>query len=420
MSNVTNGWCPALRGDATTWNKKDGRLILPVSNASGLSNDRLCSFCRLQGWDKGHVVIIAVLGRRDSPTDALEDYSKLLGSAFKERGSDFALMRVRWEERGWRKALSDLWRNSAEWKGNWALAQYTALTWSFRGFPFIFLPVLCVLRVRGVRTAVVFHDCEPYEGKRLRDRVRRVCQRVVMRCAYTFSNTSVLTVPLEQVTWLPTRASTANFIPVGANLPAITTSGQTDHSRKGLKTVVAFSTSAASDEQILDLALAVKRAAAELGELQLLMLGRTMAGAEATIREALKDSPVQVLSHGLLPADEISRSLARADALLFTRGPLSTNRGSAIAAIACGLPVVAYGQPEPSSPLAEAGVLFVPYGDRERLSRALVDVLTDSQLWAELRQRNLRAYERYFSWPSIAGRYLDLFGSFRPPAAQIP
>jgi glycosyltransferase involved in cell wall biosynthesis len=243
---------------------------------------------------------------------------------------------------------------------------------------------------------------------------------MVMRCAYTLSKASVLTVPLEQVSWLPSRPTTAAFIPVGANLPALTTYGSTERTGYGRKTVVAFSTSAASNEQIRDLALAVKQAAEELGELQFLMLGRTMAGVEATIRGVLKDSPVQVLSHGLLPAEEISRSLARADVLLFTRGSLSTNRGSAIAAIACGLPVVAYGKPEPSSPLSEAGVLFVPYGDRERLARKLVEVLTNGQLWADLRRRNLHAYERYFSWPSIAGRYLDLLGSFPPPAAQIP
>ena len=365
-------------------------------------------------------MIIALLGARDYPADALEDYCRLLGGAFKESGCDFELLRVAWAERGWPRALRELWRSCAGWKGDWVLVQYTALAWSRRGFPPRFLLVLGVLKLRRVRTAVIFHDPQPYGGKRLVDRVRRVSQRIVMRCAYGLSNASVLTVPLEQVTWLPARASMANFIPVGANLPAITTPGQTDHPRNGLKTIVAFSTSAASDEQIRDLALAVKQAAADLGDLRFLMLGRTMAGVEATIREVLKDSPVQVLSHGLLPAEEISRSLARADVLLFTRGPLSTNRGSAIAAIACGLPVVAYGQPEPSSPLAEAGVLFVPYGDREQLSRRLVEVLTDSHLWAELRQRNLRAYERYFSWPSLAGRYLDLFGSFRPPAAQIP
>ncbi len=365
-------------------------------------------------------MIIALLGARDYPTDALEDYCRLLGGDFKESGSDFALLRVEWAEKGWPTALRGLWRSSAGWVGDWVLVQYTALAWSRRGFPTLFLLVLGVLRLRRVRTAVVFHDPLPYGGKRLVDRVRRVSQRIVMRCAYGLSNASVLTVPLEQVTWLPARASMANFIPVGANLPAITTPGQTDHSRKGLKTIVAFSTSAGSDEQILDLALAVKRAAAELGELQFLMLGRTMAGVEAAIREVLKNSHVQVLSYGLLPADEISRSLARADVLLFTRGPLSTNRGSAIAAIACGLPVVAYGQPEPSSPLSEAGVLFVPYGDREQLARKLVEVLTNGQLWADLHRRNLHAYARYFSWPSIAARYLDLFGSLHRPAAQIP
>src|SRR5271166_1079011 len=118
-------------------------------------------------------MIVAVLGRRDFPTDAVEDYCRLLGGAFKERGADFALMRVAWEEKGWLAALTDLWRRCVHWKGDWALAQYTALMWSRRGFSFRFLLVLGLLRMRAVRTAVVFHDPQPYAGKRLRDKARR-------------------------------------------------------------------------------------------------------------------------------------------------------------------------------------------------------------------------------------------------------
>ena len=44
---------------------------------------------------------IALLGRRDQPTDAVEDYCRLLGGAFKERGVDFTLQRVAWNEIGW-------------------------------------------------------------------------------------------------------------------------------------------------------------------------------------------------------------------------------------------------------------------------------------------------------------------------------
>ena len=38
--------------------------------------------------------LIALLGRRDYPTDALEDYCTYLGKALKERGVDLQLVRV--------------------------------------------------------------------------------------------------------------------------------------------------------------------------------------------------------------------------------------------------------------------------------------------------------------------------------------
>ena len=122
------------------------------------------------------VLIIALLGRPDSPTDALEDYCRLLGGAFNKRAIEFVVVRVPWEKTGWTPALMDLWRRSANWKGDWALVQYTALMWSRRGFPLLFLLVLCALRIRGVRTAVVLHDPQPYAGRRIVDRIRRVTQ----------------------------------------------------------------------------------------------------------------------------------------------------------------------------------------------------------------------------------------------------
>ena len=80
-------------------------------------------------------------------------------------GSDFLIERVAWDERGWQRALTDLWRRSADWKGDWALVQYTALMWSRRGIPMLFLLVLGVLKIRGVHTAVVFHDPQPFDGQ---------------------------------------------------------------------------------------------------------------------------------------------------------------------------------------------------------------------------------------------------------------
>jgi len=102
--------------------------------------------------------------------------------------------------------------------------------------------------------------------------------------------------------------------------------------------------------------------------------------------------------------------LSGCDLSLFVRGRITTQRGSAIASIACGLPLVGYADGCLTGPLAEAGVVGVPPGDRQALAEAVVKVLTNDGLWLELHQRSQRAYQKYFSWEAIAGHFVELFG----------
>src|SRR5487761_2159038 len=100
---------------------------------------------------------VALLGRKDEPTDGVEDYCTFLGRALADCGVELRAVRVPWLKQGWLGALRGLRRDAAAWRGQWVLLQYTALSWSRRGFPFGALAVLGVLRRRGVRCAVVFH-----------------------------------------------------------------------------------------------------------------------------------------------------------------------------------------------------------------------------------------------------------------------
>jgi glycosyltransferase involved in cell wall biosynthesis len=111
-----------------------------------------------------------------------------------------------------------------------------------------------------------------------------------------------------------------------------------------------------------------------------------------------------------LRGPDIKRILTSADVLLFVRGHLSSRRSSAIAAIACGLPIVGYAGEETGFPITEAGVSLVPEGDREALADALWRVLTDPELWENLHQRNLAAQRDYFAWDRVADRFLEILG----------
>jgi glycosyltransferase involved in cell wall biosynthesis len=107
--------------------------------------------------------------------------------------------------------------------------------------------------------------------------------------------------------------------------------------------------------------------------LRLVVLGRGSKEAENYLKDALRNVGVELSVLGLLPAEEVANILADADLMLFVRGPLSGRRGSAVAGIASGLPIVGYSGSETTFPLTEAGLELVPEGDHEALACALVE-----------------------------------------------
>jgi len=90
------------------------------------------------------------------------------------------------------------------------------------------------------------------------------------------------------------------------------------------------------------------------------------------------------------------------------RGAISSRRGSALAGIACGVPVIAYTGSETAPPITEAGVVLVSPLVPDELLNALTRVLSDPELRTALRLENLAVYAEHFSWPAIATRFAAL------------
>jgi glycosyltransferase involved in cell wall biosynthesis len=157
-------------------------------------------------------------------------------------------------------------------------------------------------------------------------------------------------------------------------------------------------------KQIADAALF---ATERVGPLRILVLGRNSEIAQTQLHESLGTAPVQATVHGLLPAHEIVRLLASCDVMLFVRGPISTRRGSAIAGIACGLPVVARQGWETAPPITEAGVVLVEPDETNNFGPALVRVLADRPFRMLLAERSREAYLKYFSWEDIASQFAE-------------
>src|SRR5215510_6608826 len=111
--------------------------------------------------------MVALLGRPDEPTDAVEEYCRYLGSGLRGLGIALEIARVPWASMGWAVALREVRQRAESWRGTWVLVQYTALAWSTHGFPHKCLRIVEALRDAGVRVCVVYHDVEPYGGKRV-------------------------------------------------------------------------------------------------------------------------------------------------------------------------------------------------------------------------------------------------------------
>jgi glycosyltransferase involved in cell wall biosynthesis len=356
--------------------------------------------------------IIALLGRRDEPTDAVEEYCRYLAEALLGHGYDLKMERVAWEESGWSAALRRLRRHAKTWNGAWVLVQYTALAWSARGFPLRFLRVLKTLNAAGVRVGVVYHDVEPYEGTRMIDRLRRRAQLRAMREALDVSEAAIFTVPMEKLSWIKSRRGTPFFIPVGANLPASRqeTSPRQHNSTDDKLTIAVFGVTGGSTgkKEIVNIAEAVRFAASRVKNLRLIVLGRHAKDAEAELRKLLEETAVELHVFGILPSEDVAQKLSLSDVLLFVRAPISSRRGSAIAGIACGLPVVAFEGPETAPPITEAGLALYSPQRKGDLGDALVRVLEDEHYRTTLAQRSWRAQAQYFSWRAIAARYAEL------------
>ncbi len=352
--------------------------------------------------------VITLLGRKDEPTDAVEEYCRYLGVALQAHDIRMQTRRVPWEIHGWRQALHALQLQAADWRETWVIVQYTALAWSARGFPFRFLRVLRQLKAAGARVGIVFHDVEPFSSPRLIDQLRRHAQVHVMRTAMELSDLAILTVVPEKLTWLRAIPSKAAFIPVGSNLPFPET--PVTRAAPEIPTIGVFSITGGHHGAVetQTIAQTVRHASQHLGPLRLSVFGRHAELREAALRLELKDLPVQLSVEGVLDPDQVVSRLAACDVLLFVRKGISTRRSSAIAGIAAGVPMVAYKDAETAPPITDAGLILVNASQPESLGNSIVRVLSDPILHEELAAHSRDAYQKHFAWPAIANKVSEL------------
>jgi glycosyltransferase involved in cell wall biosynthesis len=353
---------------------------------------------------------IALLGRCDKPTDAVEDYCRYLSDALSVHGIELRLERVEWTAAGWPAALRALRQRAGSWQGQWVLAQYTALAWSAHGFPRPFAQVLRALRRAGAGVGVVFHDVEPYSGGRVVDKLRRRAQVRTMRKAVELADAAIFTVPPEKISWRPQQLSKVSFIPVGANLPLpsqLEPRSAAETTKALTVAVFGITGGATGERETREIVGAARHAAQRVGGFRLAIFGRHAEEREATLREGLRNVPVEVSVAGVLDGREVVEKLRASDVLLFVRGGISTRRSSAIAGIGCGLPVIARVGTETAAPITEAGVAFYSEAEENDLGTVLARMLEGADYRTRLAEKSRRAYNEHFSWSAIAKKYAE-------------
>jgi len=359
---------------------------------------------------------IALLGRRDTCADGIADYCEYLGQNLAKRGIELRPVRVGWIKGGWVRAARDLWRQSKEWRNTWVIPQYTALAWSNRGFPVGALTCVAILRVRGVRCAMLFHEPWGVSGPRAIDKIRCGFQDWTIRTLHRLAEKSVFTIPLDTVPWLPANDTKSVSIPLGPNIPENLTNRSALQSRNGArKTVVVFCVSEPpyGQREIDDVAAATRAAISNGTELRVIFVGRGTAESKAAIERAFEGTGIEVCNHGLCEPPEVSRIFSESDAMLAVRGRLSLRRGSALAGLACGLPMVAYAGLAEGTIIEEAGITLVPFGDQAALGSALGAILSNDVLWREMHKRNLYVQEKYLSWNVIAAQFTRILSTVK-------
>jgi len=348
---------------------------------------------------------VVIMGRRDTPTDGVEDYCQHLGNALERECIKLELLRVPWLEQGWIRSLRWLGKRLTENDAATALVQYTSLGWSRWGFSVGVLLVVKTLRRRGLRVVVVFHDIRPFSGTRFRDRIRRRFQVwVMLRLAYS-SAQSVSALPSDRLDWVRPESLRDKFImiPIGSNVPECLR--KDCHSTTNTPTIAVFTVTERREEEALCLGEIAKQTALQVGPLRLIVMGRGALEVQPMLKDSLKGTGVELVVQGILSPEEVSDMFCHSDLQLYIRSGVSPRRGSVIAGICSGLPVVGWVSDETTFPVTEAGIRTVPFGDIERLVREIAEILTNDALRASLRERSRSAAERLFRWEAIAERY---------------
>ncbi len=229
---------------------------------------------------------------------------------------------------------------------------------------------------------------------------QRISTRAVLRSCARW----IVTTEAREVELAGLDASRVVRIPVGTN---VAPTGVRDRARFGIPEdafVLAHLGSAGPGRDLAPAFRAISALRARGVDARLFLVGNT--GPFST-PASLSDAVVMT---GTAPLGELSTALASSDAYLHADpvGPSAGRRTTLVAALAHGLPVIAYRGPDHASELVEGhNILMIDRSDAQ-LAGAIEGLRDDPARTLALGAAAYATYEAHFAWPVIADRVVEV------------
>ena len=348
------------------------------------------------------VVVFHRTGRVDS-IDGIDEYSRRLVDALGEIG-----MEARYETGGLSPVIA------SRRKPRWVLLQYNPFRYGRAGFAPGLLRDMLRLRRAGVPLVVMVHESW-VDMTDWRTTLAGSWQRLQLRVLARLADA----VMASTESFARQVGHGAVHIPVATNVTPVPANRSEARARLGLDgalTVALFGR--AHPSRALDHAEAAIAALAEAhgpGGLSVLNLG-----ADAPlVRVPLG---VEVRSPGRQTESELSVALTASDLVLLPLvDGVSTRRGTLMAALAHGRPVVGLVGGHTDRVLAEArdAISLAPAGDRAAFARATVEVALDPERRMSMGEAGRCLYASHFDWPLAAGRVASVLERVAPKHPRI-
>ena len=367
---------------------------------------------------------IAILGNESADErDAIRDHSVLLARALAAHDGVVADLHQRTASGRWIGHRSGAPRRRLDdglGDYDWIVLQYQPFMYGRWGVAPWLVAALARLRLRRgrPRIAVMVHETfVPPESARwaLMGAYQR-CQLAALRMPADLISVSIGPWARQLAQWRPRRPTV--HLPVGSNLPDMTGERMRERDRLGIGSEVlvlaAFGTGHPS-QLTGHVAAGVNAAVGLAPRVVFLHLGD---GAPPITG---LDPRLEVRRPGALPAEDVARHLACADLFLapFSDGA-STRRGSLMAALQHGLPVVGTSGRSTDAVLdaSTSAMRLVDVNRLGELRAAVRELSADARLRRSMGRSARELYLQTFHWPVIAERLLqELAGDHDRPRA---